>query len=77
MAKITIARYRRVLDANGGGRGPRTKPALSPRGLTGETCESLAGCIDNSGPIQVDLGGILSAGMVTTIFVERIELELF
>jgi len=65
----------RVLDANGGGRGPRTKLVLFPLGLTGEPCESLAGCIDNT--IEEDFGGILSAGMVITAFIERIELELF
>ena len=74
MVKITIAPYSRILDANGGGRGPRTKPALSPRGLTGELCESLAGCVDNPGPIH---HGISSARLVTTAFVERVELELF
>ena len=60
---------------NGGGRGPRTKLALSPREFTEKPCESLAECIGD--PIQVDLDGIISGGMVTAAFAERIELELF
>lgn len=66
---------RRIREENGGGRGPRTRLALSLRVFTEEPSPSLVESIDNS--IRADLDGLPSAGMVTPAFVERIELELF
>ena len=63
-----------IRDVDGGGRGPRTKPTLS-RGNEGEGLESLAGPIDD--PTQAGPEGPPSANLMTVIFVERIEFELF
>jgi hypothetical protein len=63
-----------ILDGDGGGRGPRTKPTLSLSNEGGGRASD-ARFID--GPIQTGAEELSSANLKLVIFAERVEFELF